>query len=90
MSNPYQSPNTDSSESDEFVKLVGIELRKKKYVLIQAILIGFLSILGVSFLLMTGSIFGFKLWHVGIGCLVLAILEGAEAAYAIKYKSYTK
>ena len=90
MPNPYQSPNADSSEPDEFVRLVGIELRKKKYVLIQAVLIGFSSILGVSLLLMSGDIFGFKLWHVGIGCLILGVLEIGETVYAIKYKSYTK
>ena len=41
-------------------------------------------------MLMSGDIFGFKLWHVGIGCLILGVLEIGETVYAIKYKSYTK
>ena len=37
-----------------------------------------------------GKAFGIDFSYIGIGCLVLGLLEVGEVMYALKYKTFTK
>ena len=90
MTNPYQSPRPNSTHSEEFIKLVGIEIRKRNYILIQTCLICLLVILGAVLLAINGQVFGINLNYFGTGCFIIAVLEVVETFYATKFKSYSK
>ena len=92
MSNPYEPPKSGHGEQpQQFVKIIGITLKKRTYLIVQAIIIGFLLITGSIFsFAMTSDLFGIKLNYIGYGFLLVAVLEVFEIAYALKYKCFTK
>lgn len=92
MTNPYQPPSPDTPEQlAEYVKLVGITMRKNTYLVVQAIVIVLLVVAGSVLLWATvGKAFGIDFSYIGIACLVLGLLEVGETMYAIKHKTFTK
>ena len=76
---------------DEYIKLLGVTLKVKTYLVIQISIITTSIFLGVMFcFLMEGQYMGFEALHIGLLSFLLAAMEAVETLYAMKKKRFTK
>lgn len=90
MDNPYQAPNKEH-EKEEYIKLIGITLKKKNYILLQFLIIILCFITGVFFkFFMQEKFLNFKPDTIAIVAFILIPVEIIETLYALNKKTFTK
>lgn len=97
MNNPYQSPESDSTDSapeagkQEYVKLLCLTLRLRHYLMLQALIILTSLVIGIVFtFVLDGQYFGEPASRIGLYAFLVIFLELGELIYALKRKRFTR
>lgn len=94
MNSPYETPNSelvDNDSREEYIKLLGITLKKNTYILVQTAIIISCIIIGVAckFFIKT-TILSYQSSSIGLVVLILIPVEIVETFYALKKKTFFK